>query len=85
MVDLPASLNGATVLTHEGYVPRETQKLHCVQAISQALVADACNLSYSEGRDQRIVARSQPRSIVQETLSQKKTFTKKGLVEWLKV
>jgi hypothetical protein len=31
------------------------------------------------------LVRSQPGQIVQETLSQKKPFTKIGLVEWLKV
>jgi hypothetical protein len=31
------------------------------------------------------MVQSQPRQIVHETLSQKKTITKKGLVEWLKM
>jgi hypothetical protein len=38
-----------------------------------------------EAEIRRIEVQSQPRQIVQETLSQKKPFTKKGLVEWLKV
>jgi putative component of membrane protein insertase Oxa1/YidC/SpoIIIJ protein YidD len=40
-----------------------------------------CVSSYSGGRDQEDHS-SKP---VPETLSQKKPFTKKGLVEWLKV
>jgi hypothetical protein len=54
---------------------------------SRALVAHACNPSYSGGRDQGIMVQSQPGQIVCENLSKKKkkSFTKKGPVEWLKV
>jgi hypothetical protein len=38
-----------------------------------------------EAEIRRIEVRSQPRQIAGETLSQKKTHHKKGLVEWLKV
>jgi hypothetical protein len=54
--------------------------------ICQALVAHACNPSYSEGRDLKghdskpASANSSMRSCLE-----KKTFTKKGLVEWLKL
>jgi hypothetical protein len=42
-------------------------------------------LAIQEAEFRRIEARSQPGEIVRETLSQKKTITKKGLVKWLKV
>jgi hypothetical protein len=56
-----------------------------IQCPSQALVAPAYNPSYSDGRDQetqgseirRIEVQSQPRQIVHETLSRKKSITKK--------
>jgi hypothetical protein len=38
-----------------------------------------------EAEIRRITVQSQPRQIVQDTLSQKKPITKKGLAEWLKV
>jgi hypothetical protein len=38
-----------------------------------------------EAKIRRITVRSQPEQTVHKTLSQKKSFTKKGLVEWLKV
>jgi hypothetical protein len=54
-------------------------------------VTHAYNPNYSGGRDQEDLGLSQPRQIVQETLSQKTTTTttkknhhKKGMVEWLK-
>jgi hypothetical protein len=46
------------------------------------LVAHTCNPGYSEIR--RITVQSQPGKIVLETLSQKYSTQKKGLVEWLK-
>jgi hypothetical protein len=46
-------------------------------------VAHTCNPSYSRSR--RISVGSQPGQIVRETLSQKKFFTKRGLVEYLRV
>jgi hypothetical protein len=46
-----------------------------MQAYSQMPVAQACNPSYSGGRDQEDGVQSQPREIVRETLSQK-TFHK---------
>jgi hypothetical protein len=49
---------------------------HC----NWALVAHACNPSYSGGRDQ---FEANPEQVVHKTLSQKYTF-KKGLAEWLK-
>jgi hypothetical protein len=42
-------------------------------------------LAIQEAEIRRIEVGSQPRQIVQETLSQKKKNHKKGLVEWLKV
>jgi hypothetical protein len=42
-------------------------------------------LATQKAEIRRIVARSQPRQKVHKTLSRKKTFTKIGLVEWLKV
>jgi hypothetical protein len=51
-------------------------KTHCM--LGQ--MAHACNPSYLGGRDQEDQGQ-----IVHETLSQKKTHHKKGLVEWLKV
>jgi hypothetical protein len=53
----------------------------------QAAVAHTCNPSYLGGRDQEDPVQSQPKQIVHKTLSQKKkkTITKKGVVEWLKV
>jgi hypothetical protein len=44
-------------------------------------------LATQEAEIRRIWVQSQPRQIVHKTLSQKKkkTFTKKGLVEWLKM
>jgi hypothetical protein len=42
-------------------------------------------LATQEAEIRRIAVQSQPRQIVRETLSQKKTHHKKGLVEWLKV
>jgi hypothetical protein len=42
-------------------------------------------LATQEAEIRRIMVRSQPGQIVLETLSQKKTHHKKGLVEWLKV
>jgi hypothetical protein len=42
-------------------------------------------LATQEAEIRRIVVQSQPGQIVSETLSQKKTITKKGLVDWLKV
>jgi hypothetical protein len=47
------------------------------QSFGQALVAHACNPSYSGGRDRRIVVGSQPGQIIRETIS-KKPFAKKG-------
>jgi hypothetical protein len=38
-----------------------------------------------EAEIRRIAVGSQPQQIVQETLTQKNSITKKGLVEWLKV
>jgi hypothetical protein len=49
-----------------------------------ALVAHACNPSYSGGRDQEDHGSKPAGQTVRETLSQKKP-TGKGLVEWLKV
>jgi esterase/lipase superfamily enzyme len=46
-------------------------------------VAPTCNTQEAEIR--RILVRSQPRQIVPETLISKKLFTKKQLVEWLRV
>jgi hypothetical protein len=46
-------------------------------------VAHACNPQ--EAEIWRITAQSQPGLIVHETLFQKKSLIKKGLVEWLKV
>jgi hypothetical protein len=48
--------------------------------MSRVLVAHTCNPSYSEGRDQKDHS-SKPARIVPETLSQKKEYHKKGLVE----
>jgi hypothetical protein len=42
-------------------------------------------LAPQEAEIRRIMVESQPGQIVWETLSQKKTHHKKGLVEWLKV
>jgi hypothetical protein len=42
-------------------------------------------LATQEAEIRRITVQSQPRQIVQETLSQKKICHKRGLVEWLKV
>jgi hypothetical protein len=42
-------------------------------------------LAIQEAEIRRITVGSQPRQIVCETLSRKKTLHKKGLVEWLKV
>jgi hypothetical protein len=42
-------------------------------------------LATQEAEIRRMVVQSQPRQIVLETLSQKKTYHKKGLVEWPKV
>jgi hypothetical protein len=50
---------------------------------SQALVAYACNPSYSGGRDQEDLSSEPALEIVHKTVSQK-THHKKGLVEWLK-
>jgi hypothetical protein len=53
---------------------------------SWALVAHACNPSYSGGRDQEIAVQSHAVQIVGKTLTQKSHHKKKkGLVEWLKV
>jgi hypothetical protein len=51
----------------------------------QAPVAHACNPSYSGGRDQEDRGSRPPRKIVPRDPYSKKPFTKKGLVEWLKV
>jgi hypothetical protein len=48
-------------------------------------VAHAYNPSYSGGKDQGITIRSQLRKIAPYLKKKKKIFTKKGLVEWLKV
>jgi hypothetical protein len=51
-----------------------------------ALVAHACNPSYSGGRNQKDHSSKPAWEIVCETLSQKNlSHTKKELVEWLKV
>jgi plasmid maintenance system antidote protein VapI len=42
-------------------------------------------LATQEAQIRRIVVQSQPGQILRETLTQKKTLHKKGLVEWLKV
>jgi hypothetical protein len=42
-------------------------------------------LATQKAEIRRITVKSQPRQVVHETLSRKKNFTKKGLVEWLKV
>jgi hypothetical protein len=42
-------------------------------------------LATQEAEIRRIVVQSQPWQIVLETLSQKETHHKKGLVEWFKV
>jgi hypothetical protein len=42
-------------------------------------------LATQEAEIRRIMVQSQSKQIVHKTLSQKKPFTKKGLVEWLKV
>jgi hypothetical protein len=42
-------------------------------------------LATQEAEIRRLEVQSQPRQIVCKTLSRKKTITKKGLVEWLKV
>jgi hypothetical protein len=42
-------------------------------------------LATKEADMRRIVVQSQPRQIVNETKSQKKTHHKKGQVEWIKV
>jgi hypothetical protein len=42
-------------------------------------------LATQEAEIKRIMVQSQPRQIVHETLSQRKTHQKKGLVESLKV
>jgi hypothetical protein len=42
-------------------------------------------LATQEAEIRRITVRSQPEEIVLKTLSRKKPFTKKELVEWLKV
>jgi hypothetical protein len=47
-------------------------------------VAHTCNPSTEEAVIRRFMVQSQPGEIVYETLSQKKTITKKGLVEWLR-
>jgi hypothetical protein len=52
---------------------------------SRALVANIWNPTYQEAEIRRIAVQSQPGGRVQETLSQKKPITKKGLLEWLKV
>jgi hypothetical protein len=55
--------------------------------LSQALVAHACNPSYSAGRDLEDLGLKPAPANSLETLSQKKKkkHHKKGLVEWLKV
>jgi hypothetical protein len=55
--------------------------------LSQALVAHACNPSYSAGRDLEDLGFKPAPANSLETLSQKKkkNHHKKGLVEWLKV
>jgi hypothetical protein len=42
-------------------------------------------LATQEAEIRRITVQSQPEEIVLKTLSRKKPFTKKELVEWLKV
>jgi ribosomal protein S21 len=42
-------------------------------------------LATQEAEIRRIVVQSQPGQIVHQTLSRKKSITKIGLVEWLKV
>jgi hypothetical protein len=42
-------------------------------------------LATQEEKIRRITVQNQPEKNVHETLSQKKSFTKIGLVEWLKV
>jgi hypothetical protein len=55
------------------------------QQFSKAIVAHACNPSYSGGRDQEDHSlKLVPRERVRETLSRTKVITKKGLAEWLK-
>jgi hypothetical protein len=48
------------------------------------LVAHACNPSYSGGRDEDCSSKPAWANRLRDTIS-KKPFTKKGLVEWLKV
>jgi hypothetical protein len=55
-----------------------------IQVLSWASVAHACNPSYSGGRDQENHAKPVQAKFVRPYLK-KKPFTKKGLVEWLKV
>jgi hypothetical protein len=52
---------------------------------SQMPVAPSCNPSYQEAEIRRIVIRSQPMQIVLGDPISRKPFTKKRLVEWLKV
>jgi hypothetical protein len=63
--------------------PRPTYRRHLVSIyqMSQALMAHACDPSYSGGRDWEDHGLGKN---VCETLS-RKTLTKIGLVEWLKV
>jgi phage-related protein len=49
-------------------------------------VAYTCNLSYSRGRDQEdLGSKPAPANSPSVTQSRKKSITKNGLVEWLKV
>jgi hypothetical protein len=60
------------------------EKTYQEKWLGWALVAHACNPSFSRGRDQEDAVQSQPRQIVRKTLS-RKNLSQKGLAEWLKV
>jgi hypothetical protein len=64
---------------HKGILDKEEEH-------SWVLVAHFCNPSYSEGRDQEDYS-SKPTQAnsSRDHILKKKTITKKGLVEWLKV
>jgi hypothetical protein len=66
------SLQHAVVGTSEAHV-RNYRKM---EKNSQGLVAQACNPSYSGGRDQKITVPSQARQIVHKTLSRKNPLQK---------
>jgi hypothetical protein len=58
---------------------------HIKNLSSQVLVLTSVIPSTQEAEIRRIEVRRQPEQIVCETLSGKKAYTEKGLVEWLKL